>query len=137
MQRLDDYYQNQLLAPLNDTVYRDNDPQQEATTVLNPITRNQSFDPSNLERGQRAVGVLNTIESLSEFLEGVRGRRKALLWFSEGVDYPMADVFGSQSGNEILRATRNAVNAAARANVNVYALDPRGLLGMTTDLIDS
>src|SRR5687767_9199065 len=49
MQRLDNYYQNQLLAPLNDTVQRDNDPQQ-STTVLNPITRNQSFDPSNLER---------------------------------------------------------------------------------------
>jgi VWFA-related protein len=136
MERLDNYYQNQLLAGLNDTVENPSDPQQ-STTVLNPITRNQSFDPSNLERGQRAVGVLNTIESLSEFLEGVRGRRKALLWFSEGIDYPMSDVFGSQSGNEILQATRNAVNAAARANVNVYALDPRGLLGMTTDLIDS
>jgi VWFA-related protein len=136
MQRLDDYYQNQLLAPLNDTVQRNNDPQQ-STTVLNPITRNQSFDPSDLERGHRAIGVLNTIESLSEFLEGVRGRRKALLWFSEGIDYPMADVFSSQSGNEILRATRDAVNAAARANVNVYALDPRGLIGMTTDFIDN
>jgi VWFA-related protein len=126
MQRLDDYYLNQLLAPANDTVQTDN-----------PITRNQSFDPSNLERGQRAVGVLNTIESLAEYLEGVRGRRKALLWFSEGIDYPMAEVFGSQSGNEILTATRNAIDAAARANVNVYALDPRGLIGMTTDLIDS
>jgi VWFA-related protein len=136
MQRIDDYFTNQLLAGANETVRRDNDPAQE-TTVLNPITRNQSFDPSNLERGQRAVGVLNTIESLSEFLEGVRGRRKALLWFSEGIDYPMADVFSSQSGNEILRATRDAVNAAARANVNVYALDPRGLIGMTADLIDS
>jgi VWFA-related protein len=136
MQRLDDYYQNQLLSPLNDTVNKDNDPQQ-STTVLNPITRNQSFDPSNLERGHRAVGVLNTIESLSEFLEGVRGRRKALLWFSEGIDYPMADVFSSQSGSEILRATRDAVTAAGRANVNVYALDPRGLIGMTTDFVDN
>jgi VWFA-related protein len=136
MQRLDDYYQNQLLGGLNDTVENPNDPNQ-STTVLNPITRNQSFDPSNLERGQRAVGVLNTIESLAEFLEGVRGRRKALLWFSEGIDYPMAEAFSSQSGNEILHATREAVNAAARANVNVYALDPRGLIGMTTDLIDS
>ena len=136
MERIDNYFQNQLLAPLNDTVARDNDPQQ-STPVLNPITRNQSFDPSNLERGQRAVGVLNTIESLSEFLEGVRGRRKALLWFSEGIDYPMAETFSSQSGNEIIRATRDAVNAAARANVNVYALDPRGLIGMTTDLIES
>jgi VWFA-related protein len=136
VQRLDDYYQNQLLSGLNDTVENPNDPNQ-STTVLNPITRNQSFDPSNLERGQRAVGVLNTIESLAEFLEGVRGRRKALLWFSEGIDYPMAEAFSSQSGNEILHATRQAVNAAARANVNVYALDPRGLIGMTTDLIDS
>ncbi len=136
VQRIDDYYSNQLLAGANDTVAKDNDPQQ-TTTVLNPITRNQSFDPSNLERGQRAVGVLNTIESLSEYLEGVRGRRKALLWFSEGIDYPMAETFSSQSGSEIIRATRDAVNAAARANVNVYALDPRGLIGMTTDLIES
>ena len=136
MERLDNYYQNQRLAGLNDTIENPSDPQQ-STTVVNPITRNQSFDPSNLERGQRAVGVLKTIASLSEFLEGVRGRRKALLWFSEGIDYPMSDVFGSQSGNEILQATRDAVTAAARANVNVYALDPRGLIGMTTDLIDS
>jgi VWFA-related protein len=136
MERLDNYYQNQLLAGLNDTIENPSDPQQ-STTVVNPITRNQSFDPSNLERGHRAVGVLQTIASLSEFLEGVRGRRKALLWFSEGIDYPMSDVFGSQSGNEILQATRDAVTAAGRANVNVYALDPRGLIGMTTDLIDS
>lgn len=135
MQRIDDYVQNQLLAGLNDTVANDSDPQQ--TTVVNPITRNQSFDPSNLERGQRAVGVLNTLESLSEYLEGVRGRRKALLWFSEGIDYPMAEAFSSQSGNEILRTTRDAVNAAARANVNVYALDPRGLIGMTTDFVEN
>ena len=67
----------------------------------------------------------------------MRGRRKALLWFSEGIDYPMSEAFSSQSGSEILQATRDAVNAAGRANVNVYALDPRGLFGMTTDLIDS
>ena len=76
------------------------------------------------------------MRSLAEFLEGVRGRRKALLWFSEGIDYPMAEAFSSQSGSEILQATRDAVNAAARANVNVFALDPRGLIGMTTDFID-
>jgi VWFA-related protein len=132
VQRIDDYYQNQLLAPLNDTTQNGNDQE----TVLNPITRAQSFDPSNLERGQRAVGVLNTIRSLAEFLDGVRGRRKALLWFSEGIDYPMAGVFDSPSGSEIIKATQDAINAAAHANVNVFALDPRGLIGMTTDFID-
>ena len=77
--------------------------------------------------------MLNTLESLAGFLEGVRGRRKALLWFSEGIDYPMAEMFSSQSGNEIITATRNAISAAAQANVNIFALDPRGLIGMTTD----
>ena len=49
----------------------------------------------------------------------------------------MAEAFSSQSGSEIVRATRDAVSAAGRANVNVYALDPRGLIGMTADLIDT
>ncbi len=129
MQRIENYYTNQLSS---------SDPDLSAgMNSLDPIVRNQSFDPSNLERGQRAVGVLNTLESLSEYLEGVRGRRKALLWFSEGIDYPMAETFSSQSGNEIITATRNVVNAAARANVNIYALDPRGLIGMTTDFVEN
>jgi len=128
-QRIENYYQSLLQAGV--------DEQQKDSTVTNLITRSQSFDPSNLERGQRAVGVLRTMRSLAEFLEGVRGRRKALLWFSEGIDYPMAEAFSSNSGGEIQQATRDAVNAAARANVNVFALDPRGLIGMTTDFIES
>ena len=135
VQRIDDYYQALLLSGLDTREQTGKDPQDEAI-VRNPITRNQSFDPSNLERGQRAVGVLNTMRSLAEFLEGVRGRRKALLWFSEGIDYPMAETFSSTSGGEIMHATREAISAAARANVNVFALDPRGLIGMTTDFID-
>ena len=136
MQRIDDYYQAMALSGLDTREQTGQDPQNEKV-IPNLLTRMQSFDPSNLERGQRAVGVLNTMESLAEFLESVRGRRKALLWFSEGIDYPMAEAFSSQSGNEIMRATRDAVNAAARANVNVYALDPRGLIGMTTDFVES
>ena len=133
MQRIDDYYQSLALSGLDTPANPDTNQQ----AVPNLLTRMQSFDPSNLERGQRAVGVLNTIRSLTEFLESVRGRRKALLWFSEGIDYPMAEVFSSQSGNEIAHATRAAATAAARANVNVYALDPRGLIGMTTDFVEN
>jgi len=134
MQRIDDYYTAQALSGLDDTSTQSNG---EQTTIYNPITRNMSFDPSNLERGQRAIGVLNSLKNLAEFLDGVQGRRKALLLFSEGIDYPMADVFDSQSGNDIVRATQDAINAAAHANVNFFTLDPRGLIGMTTDLIDN
>ena len=136
VQRIDDYYQSLALSGLDQRERTGKDPQDEAI-VPNLLTRMQSFDPSNLERGQRAVGVLNTLRSLSEFLDGVRGRRKALLWFSEGIDYPMADAFSSNSGSEINAATRDAISAAARANVNVFALDPRGLIGMTTDFVDN
>ena len=130
VQRIDNYYQSLALSGLDQQA-------QDGTTVPNLLTQMQSFDPSNLERGQRAVGVLNTMRNLAEFLESVRGRRKALLWFSEGIDYPMAEVFSSTTGGEIDFATREAVNAAARANVNVFALDPRGLIGMTTDFVDN
>jgi VWFA-related protein len=135
-QRIDDYYQSLALSGLDTRENTGKDPQDEAV-VPNLLTRMQSFDPSNQERGQRAVGVLNTLNSLSEYLEGVRGRRKALLWFSEGIDYPMSEVFSSNAGTEITFATREAINAAARANVNVFSLDPRGLIGMTTDFVDN
>ncbi|HEY0284689.1 MAG TPA: VWA domain-containing protein, partial [Vicinamibacterales bacterium] len=135
-QRIDDYYQSLALSGLDTRENTGKDPQDEAV-VPNLLTRMQSFDPSNQERGQRAVGVLNTLRSLTEYLEGVRGRRKALLWFSEGIDYPMSEVFSSNSGTEITSATRDAINAAARANVNVFSLDPRGLIGMTTDFVDN
>ena len=118
MQRIDDYYQSLALSGLDTPANPD---KRSSRRSPNLLTRMQSFDPSNLERGQRAVGVLNTIRSLAEFLESVRGRRKALLWFSEGIDYPMAEVFSSQSGNRNRckpRATPST--AAARANVNVY-----------------
>ena len=136
LSRNDDYYQSLALSGLDTRENTGKDPQDEAV-VPNLLTRMQSFDPSNLERGQRAVGVLQTVRSLSEFLESVRGRRKALLWFSEGIDYPMAEAFSSQSGNEIFVATRDAISAAAQANVNVFALDPRGLIGMATDFVDN
>src|SRR5262245_24818935 len=87
MQRIEDYYQSQALSGVDTRENTGRDPQEE-NVVPNLLTRMQSFDPANLERGQRAVGVLQTVRSLSEFLESVRGRRKALLWFSEGIDYP-------------------------------------------------
>ena len=125
-ERIDYYYNSQLIHPEDDIVQKNNVKEINAAAV---------YDPSDLERGQRAVGVLNSMKSLAEFLGGVRGRRKALLLFSEGLDYPMADAFtDSTSGNEIIRATQDAMTAAALANVNFYALDPRGLIGMTTDL---
>ena len=89
-----------------------------------------------MERGFRALGVLDTLKNTAEFLAGVRGRRKAVLFFSEGIDYPVTDVFGAHNATDVIRATRDAISMAARANVNYYTIDPRGLVGMTAEWME-
>ena len=56
--------------------------------------------------------------------------------FSEGIDYQVNDPFNNQGAPEIIRATQDAVNAAARANVNFFTIDPRGLQGVTSEFME-
>lgn len=93
-------------------------------------------DPTELERGFRALNVLDTLKNTAEFLGSVRGRRKAVLFFSEGIDFPIRDVFGAHDATVVIRATQDAISMAAPANVNFYTIDPRGLAGMTTDFME-
>jgi VWFA-related protein len=92
-------------------------------------------DPDDFSAATRAA-VLGTLRRLAEFMGGIRGRRKAMLMFSEGIDYPIYDVFGSPSATTVQMATRDAIAAAARANVSFFAVDPRGLVGMTSEAIE-
>jgi VWFA-related protein len=94
-----------------------------------------SVDITDFERSQRAIAVLDTLKTLAESLSGVRGRRKALVMFSEGIDYQMSDPFGMRSVTDVLSATRNAIDGAARSNVSFYTIDPRGLVGATSDFM--
>ena len=80
--------------------------------------------------------MLDTLKNTAEFLASVRGRRKAVLFFSEGIDYPIYDSFGGQSATDVIRATQDAITMAARANVNYYTIDPRGLVGMTNEFME-
>jgi len=58
----------------------------------------------------------------------VQGRRKALLFFSEGFDYDIYQPFDlAPESSAIISDTRQAAAAAQRANVNIYGVDPRGL----------
>ncbi len=90
---------------------------------------------ADMERSHRAVTVLNTLKNVSDFLATVRGRRKAVLFFSEGIDYPVTDVYAAGSGSDVQRMTEDAITAAARANVNYYTLDPRGLIGISEEFM--
>ena len=99
-------------------------------------TQQKILDPLDFERGFKARQTLTTLKNLANYLSGVRGRRKALLFFSEGIDYPIYDLFDSRSASDVLYETREAITAAARSNVNFYTIDPQGLIGLPGDAID-
>lgn len=86
-------------------------------------------DPSDEERAYRAQSLYSVLERLADPLARVERRRKALLLFSEGVDYNLADLMGAvqRNASAVRQATERAVRALMRADVSVYAIDPRGL----------
>jgi VWFA-related protein len=93
-------------------------------------------DPLEQERAYNARDVLATLRSLSDWLSGIHGRKKAILFISEGIDYDITDVFNKQDATTIIAETRDAVGAASRANVNFYTIDPRGLATVGDDSIE-
>ena len=95
-------------------------------------------DIDSMDRAFRARSVMNNIRKLSEFMAGVRGRRKALLLVGEGVDYDIFQATGllGSTASAILLDTQDAIASATRGNVSIYAIDPRGLSTGTDDLIE-
>jgi VWFA-related protein len=96
---------------------------------------NKSFSRSDLkprdtlesERAQKARNSLSTLAAAAQFLGNVRGRRKAVVWFGEGIDYNVENVFDAAAASEIQSEMRDAIAAATRAGVSYYGVDARGL----------
>jgi VWFA-related protein len=129
MEALERHYHNELTA-LN----RPDDYSNQGANIKDAAS---PVDIRDLEREQRAVMVLDTLRNLGEFLAGVRGRRKAVLLFSEGLEMPMGEIYGTHTATDVVGAIKDAITAAARSNVNFFALDPRGLIGMTSEYIET
>ena len=105
----------------------------EALEIADALARNSSnsrgmpTDPLEFERAQRARTTLTLVRQLAEFMEGIRGRRKTILLVSEGISYDIYDPFTNSAAGLIMLRANDAVAAATRANVAIYAIDPRGL----------
>jgi VWFA-related protein len=93
-------------------------------------------DPTDMERGYQARTALDTVKGLAEYMNGIRGRRKAMLLISEGIDYDINDVINNREATTILDSTREAIGAATRSNVSIYAVDPRGLTSLGDETIE-
>src|SRR5438046_9756844 len=89
-------------------------------------------DPTDQERSYNARSTLDTLKNVAEWFGGIHGRRKSILFFSEGIDYDINDVFNNRDATTVLDATREAVAAATRSNGSIYGIDP----GRLTDLGD-
>jgi len=87
-------------------------------------------DPDELARADDARRAFDTITRIAGRLGAVRGRRKALLWFGEGVGYDMFDTARKSQAFTVFESARSAAAAASRANLVIYGLDARGLGGV-------
>jgi VWFA-related protein len=93
-------------------------------------------DMDDSERGHNARIMLDSMRQVSQFLTGVSGRRKALVLFSEGIDYDIYDFMANRDATTIINSTQDLIAAATRANVAIYGVDPRGLGGMALEGIE-
>jgi VWFA-related protein len=87
-------------------------------------------DPWDLERAQRARASMETLKNVARDLGEVRGRRKAIVFFSEGIDYDTLDVMrrAQRDAAAVLDSMKEAIATATQHNVALYAIDPRGLV---------
>ncbi|MGH9410179.1 MAG: VWA domain-containing protein [Vicinamibacterales bacterium] len=92
-------------------------------------------DSNQVERYMNARNALRTLTNVSDYLAGIRGRRKALVYFSEGINYNTTSISDSRAA-EIQRETQDLIAAATRANVSIYGVDPRGLVTGMEDTLE-
>ncbi|HMC76724.1 MAG TPA: VWA domain-containing protein [Vicinamibacterales bacterium] len=95
---------------------------------------NASFN--DLQRYNNARNAMQTLTGLADFMAGMRGRRKAVVYFSEGLNYNLYDPINNRYATDVQREIQLLVAAATRANVNVYSVDPRGLATGMEDAIE-
>ena len=93
-------------------------------------------DPLDMQRGFDARSSLESLKAISDFVGNIRGRRKAILYLGEGIDYDIYD-FNSREATTIQDRMREAIAAATRANVSIYAIDPRGLTTLGDESIEA
>src|SRR5262245_32372604 len=97
-------------------------------------------DPDEQERVFKTRSMLGSLRQVADWFGGVHGRRKTMLFFSEGIDYDITDLMRApdrlpSSASTIMYDIQDAISATARSNVSIYSIDPRGLTDSSDDSI--
>jgi VWFA-related protein len=111
--------------------------EQLSAIITGPAGPQGGPDTYAQERPYRARSVMASIRKLAEFMGGVRGRRKTMILIGEGVDYDIFQATGIEgsTASTVIADTHDAIAAATRGNVSIYAIDPRGLATGAEELI--
>jgi VWFA-related protein len=97
---------------------------------------------SEAEKVYKVRVATDVIGAVATHLSGIRGRRVSLLWISEGIDYnsmpPISGQVNFRPGGEpdsgtVIWAMNEAVHTLRKANVTLYAVDPRHLYAGPSD----
>jgi VWFA-related protein len=109
---------------------------QQQLTDTGDQTTGRLDDPNDAERSFNARRTLNALRDAAGWMADIQGRRKSLLFFSEGIDYDINDVFSARGASGVLMDARDTVGSATRSNVSIYSIDPRGLSGLSDEFIN-
>ena len=92
-------------------------------------------DPLDMERGFDARTALETLTRVSDWVGSIRGRRKAIVLFSEGIDYNIYN-FQKREATTVQEKMRDVIASATRSDVSIYSIDPRGLTSLADESIE-
>jgi len=95
---------------------------------------NASFN--ELQRWNNARNSIRTLKNIADYMAGMRGRRKAVIYFSEGINYNVVDAINNTHATDVRNEVQDLVAAATRGNVSFYSVDPRGVTTGMEDAIE-
>jgi VWFA-related protein len=131
---------------INTAVQNQADQQTQNGGQSDPITPENMFveDADSFQRNYNATAALTSLRNIAEWMSAIQGRRKAIIYISEGVDYNVYDMFTGadpshfnfENFNLIQQETWDTISAASRSNVQIYPIDPRGLTNMAQENIE-
>ena len=107
---------------------------QRAAARAAGITPEDPRDADVQVREYNARAVLEELTAVADWFSVVHGRKKSILFFSEGISYDINNVFangGNNSAAMIQIRMQDLVRSATKANASIYAIDPRGLQGLS------
>jgi VWFA-related protein len=95
--------------------------------AIDTFTGRKQRDEVDQERTLHARNTYGSLRNLAEYVGGIRGRRKAIVWFGEGIDYDIDNAFQSPNADVVRQEMQDTIAAATRANVSFYGVDARGV----------